>query len=235
MDKPNIDESKKIEEQLKKLVELMETVAISPMLYEDAVKYFDILDSKETSIEEKNKICVMVDNLISDARIFDKLNNNNSSSSNNSTNIRKKTEPKRFKIALQNLKNLLDTVKLSPMLYEDAISYLNILTSNKSSFEEKHYTCILIEDLISKTRDFPKYKIPKIKSDAQRFKETLNNLANLLETIKLSPMLYEDAVKYFDILDSKETSDEEKHYTCIMVEDLISKTRDFPIIKRAKR
>ena len=65
-------------------------------------------------------------------------------------------------------------------------------------------------------------------SETKHFQATLDNLGELLRTVDLGQNLFNEAVLYFEILDSKESTTEQKHRACILVEDLISKTRDFP-------
>lgn len=60
------------------------------------------------------------------------------------------------------------------------------------------------------------------------FQKILENLSELLQTVDLGQDLFNEAVEYFDILDSKTSTYEEKHQACIFVENLISRTKDFP-------
>lgn len=64
--------------------------------------------------------------------------------------------------------------------------------------------------------------------DTNYFKQKLEELANLLTTVDLGQNLFDEATEYFDILDRKSSTDQEKHNACILIEDLISRTRDFP-------
>lgn len=64
--------------------------------------------------------------------------------------------------------------------------------------------------------------------DNNRVQKTLENLSELIKTVDLGPNLFEEAVEYFEILEDKNSTDEDKHRACILVEDLMSKTRDFP-------
>lgn len=64
--------------------------------------------------------------------------------------------------------------------------------------------------------------------DTNYFKQKLEELANLLTTVDLGQNLFDEATEYFDILDSKSSTVQEKHNACILIEDLISRTRDFP-------
>ena len=65
-------------------------------------------------------------------------------------------------------------------------------------------------------------------SETKHFQATLDNLGELLRTVDLGQNLFNEAVLYFEILDSKESTTEQKHRACILVEDLMYKTRDFP-------
>ena len=60
------------------------------------------------------------------------------------------------------------------------------------------------------------------------YQSVLEKLGELLRTVDLGPNLFNEAVEYFEILDSKKSTIEEKHRACILVEDLIAKTKDFP-------
>ena len=60
------------------------------------------------------------------------------------------------------------------------------------------------------------------------YKKSVDKLNNLLITKDLGEYLTEEVNKYIAILNSDKVSEEDKHYTNIMAEDLISSTRDFP-------
>ena len=68
-----------------------------------------------------------------------------------------------------------------------------------------------------------------------QFQKTLENLSELIKTVDLGPNLFKEAVEYFEVLDNKDSTPEEKHNACILVEDLISRTRDFPRINTGLR
>ena len=60
------------------------------------------------------------------------------------------------------------------------------------------------------------------------FKQKLEELSNLLTTVDLGQNLFDEATEYFDILDSKSSTEQEKHNTCALIENLIARTKDFP-------
>lgn len=70
-------------------------------------------------------------------------------------------------------------------------------------------------------------------NETKQFQKTLIDLSDLIKTVDLGPDLFKEAVEYFEILDSKKSTNKEKYRACILVEDLISKTRDFPRINNS--
>lgn len=65
---------------------------------------------------------------------------------------------------------------------------------------------------------------------AVNFEKTVLKLQKLLITKDLGEFLSNEATKYISILNSENTSYEDKHFTNILAEDFISKVRDFPEI-----
>ena len=58
---------------------------------------------------------------------------------------------------------ILQKLLITKYLANDATKYINILSSENASYEDKHFANILAEDLISKVRDFPEINIATVK------------------------------------------------------------------------
>ena len=74
---------------------------------------------------------------------------------------------------------------------------------------------------------------------AENFEKVLEKLAEVMVSKDLGQPLFNEAIKYFDILDSNLSTYEEKHKANILAENLLGNTRDFPdlgsSIKRGRR
>lgn len=74
---------------------------------------------------------------------------------------------------------------------------------------------------------------------AENFEKVLEKLAEVMVSKDLGQPLFNEAIKYFDILDSNLSTYEEKHRACILAEDLLSRTRGIPefedYVKKGRR
>lgn len=69
----------------------------------------------------------------------------------------------------------------------------------------------------------------------KNFQSTLEKLGEFLRTFDLNKELFDEFAKYFDILDSKKSTYQEKYETCIIVEYLMDKAKDLPKISDRKK
>lgn len=125
-----------------------------------------------------------------------------------------------FDKRIEKLKELANNKSLSKELSEELNTCFNIL-SNKLLDSETRYVAITWAGFIIERAK--KSSLKKV-----NYNKTVEKLADLLNTKDLGPSLKQQLVDCWDILENPNIPDEQKHFTNILAEQIISDSRNLP-------